>query len=165
MNKTTKALLAFLVLGTLGCAKSPSDSADQGTGPATIDQQLAGAWKLENDAIEKHGHRKAPRIVSFEINQNGLREANYCDLDSVESGGSDYEVRDGSLYVTYYTFHDNLHSRHNDMPTQESHFSGKITRLDGDTLEIDGRYRYHRISFPTASEHHLKNVADMCQDN
>jgi hypothetical protein len=142
-----KSIFILFLVAFVACVKNnnrQTSFTDQ-PGPSQ-DDRLAGFWKLDKPEAGAENFKSAPRIIKLQINRNGLRQADYCDIDQgMASGMGGYEVEGGSLKIPYRAFKDPAHPGDYELPTTEKVFSGKITRLDNDVLELDGKLRYLRF--------------------
>lgn len=145
---------AVVCLVLASCGKTPY----QPLPAQSMDQQLAGTWKLSSPpppqpqpaaGVAATGAvapaMVAPRILKLQVNRNGVRQADYCDIAGKGQGVSEYSLTGDVLAVKYYTAKKSEDS--NELVSlNENTFSGKVTRIDKDGLELDGKLKYVRLA-------------------
>jgi hypothetical protein len=124
-----------------GGRRPSAGPAERGASDAT----LAGHWRLVSPTDDKESVQ-APRVLRLYINANQSREADYCDIGGARSqGAGQYELKNGTLTISYIGYRDAAH-RTPDQEVEDLHYSGEITLLTADALELEGRYRYERYA-------------------
>lgn len=137
---------AFAVAGALAaCVPSSKGTESSGKSLAASDESVAGYWKLTTAEGSETGAR-APRVLRLQINGNGSRQADYCDIGGQPNEGmGQYELKDGTLTISYIGFPDVAARRRDEFP-QDLTFTARVTQVSESSLVLDGTHRYRRFA-------------------
>ena len=122
----------MLPLLVLACSQAQSSRpADAQAAP---DRLLSGYWEVQDTRTLED--ENLPYRLRFFVNANNMEEVQFCTL-----GG-----RHG--FSTWSNAQGPRHFRLVQNVADNQFLDGTVTRLEGENLELNGKYEYHRMAVP-----------------
>lgn len=157
--KLFSVLLCLYSFTYTGCNKK-SENLESSPIQVSQDDKVAGFWRLKNPDQTTVDGMVVPRLMKLQINRNGARQVDFCGLDRISQGMAGYEIKDSNFVINFYGFQDSTNPKVNEIPTPKI-FSGKITRLEADTLELNEDITFIRYT-PTQNSALTDNASYLC---